>query len=370
MFLSKKILLDISKKTDTGTKISIYIPTHPASTSTTLSEDTIRFKNTLQIIKAHEKYDESELGETIKKLESLLDDINFWKYRTLGLAVFADANGYQTVDLNFEITDMQYVEDTYVTSPLAVMLSIGTGYYVLDINHTKPRLVYFSASAKEEVATESMPGSFEEMVERVEYQKQQQHQSVGGGMFHGHTEADALDEAAMRYHRLIAKCVDKYLVDHDEPLLLTGTQNRIGHMRPLLNYHNVMKEAVEGNNEQLNEQELQNATDKIIENADMAARDEVIEKTKNTPLSSIALGTIEIETAAEAGRVEALFLSAFRRTTDNIRDNYQTSIVLQLPEDVLSIETLARVVLTKGGNIVAVEQGSFENDEPRALCRY
>lgn len=370
MFLSKKILLDISKKTDTGTKISIYIPTHPASTSATISEDTIRFKNTLQEIKAHEDYDDDELGETINKLESLLDDIKFWKHRALGLAVFADTKGYQTVDLNFEITDMQYIENEYVISPLAVMLSIGTGYYVLDINHTKPRLVYFSASAKEEVAIESMPESLEEMVERVEYQKQQQHQSSGDSMFHGHTEENALDDAAMRYYRLIAKSVETYLDDHDEPLLLTGTQNRIGHMRPLLNYYNVMKESVEGNNEKLNEQELQNATEGIIENADMVARDEVIEKIKNTPLSSIALGVKEIETAAEEGRVESLFLSSFRRTTDNVRNNYQESIVLQLPGDVLSIEVLTRAVLAQGGNIIAVEQGSFEDDEPRALCRY
>ncbi len=288
----------------------------------------------------------------------------------MGLAVFADAKGYETINLNYEITDMQYVQDEYVISPLVVMLSIGTGYYVLDINHAKPRLVHFTSTLKEEVATESMPGSFEETVEREEYQKQQQHQSVAGNMFHGHSETAALDEDTLRYYKLIAKCVDEYLVDRDEPLLLMGTENRIGHMRPLLRYQNVLEEAVEGNNEGLNEQELLNATVELIESVDLAKRDKIVAQVKNTPLSSLALGQSEIQTAVDEGRIETLFLSVFRLTTDNIRDTYQASVVLQLPKDILSIEMLVRGVLKQGGEIVAVEQGSFYDDEPRAICRH
>lgn len=370
MFLSNSNLHHIINKSDAGTKLSIYIPTHPASTSPTLSEDTTRFKNTLQIIKSDEKYVERELGETIQKLELLYEDRDFWKHRTLGLAVFADADGYETVNLNYEITDMQYIQNTYIISPMAVMLSIGTGYYILDINHSNPRLIHVTATSKEEVVTDMMPGSFEDTVEREEYQKQQQHQSGAGNMFHGHSETAALDEDTLRYYRLIAKCVDDYLIDHDEPLLLTGTDNRIGHMRPLLTYHAVMKEAVEGNNEDLNEQELQNATDAIIKSNDIAEREKIVTKVKNTALSSLALGQTEIAAAIVDGRIETLFLSAFKRTTDNVRDTYQASVVLQLPEDITPIESLVRGVLLQGGNVVAVEQGSFDNNEPRALCRF
>src|SRR5680860_157827 len=145
MYLSNKNLYRIIKKENSGTKLSIYIPTHPASTRSTLSEDIIRFKNAIQIIKADKGYDQRELSETVKKMEALLEDSTFWKHRTLGLAVFADEDGYETVDLNYEITDMQYIADDFVISPLAIMLSIGTGYYVLDINQTC--LLYTSDAA-------------------------------------------------------------------------------------------------------------------------------------------------------------------------------------------------------------------------------
>ncbi len=370
MFLSNKNLQRIIKNKGTGTKLSIYIPTHPASNSSTLAQDAIRFKNALQNIKANKTYDEHELGGTMKKLESLLDDLDFWKRRAMGLAVFADSRGYETVDLNYEITEMQYVQDAFVISLLAVMLSIGTGYYVLDINLTKPRLVHFTSSAKEAVAIESMPGSFEETVERDEYRKQQQHQSIAGNTYHGHGNEGALDEDTLRYYKLIAKCVNDYLIDHDEPLLLAGTKNRIGHMRPLLKYHNVMEETVEGNNEELNEQELLDVSDTLIKNADVAKRGEIVLEVKNTPLSNLALGSAEIQSTIDEGSVATLFLSAFRRTADNIRNTYLASIVLQLPEDIMTVETLVRGVLSQGGEVVAVKQDSFDSDEPRALLRF
>src|SRR5680860_240491 len=236
MILSNNNLQHIINKSNTGTKLSIYIPTHPASTSPTLSEDMIRFKNTLQNIKANEKYIERELGETMGKLESLLDDSDFWKHRTNGLAVLADKDGYEIVDLDYEVTDMQYVQDTFIVSPLAIVLSIGTGYFVLDINHTKPRLLHFTSYTKGEVDLKDMPESLEQTIQRDEHQQHIQHQSGPINMLHGQSESGAVDADMLLYYKLIAKAVEEYLIDHDEPLLLAGTENRIGHMRPLVSY--------------------------------------------------------------------------------------------------------------------------------------
>lgn len=370
MFLSNKNLDRIIKKKNSGTKLSIYIPTHPASTRPTLMQDTIRFKNALQIIKADKGYKQRELSETIKKMEALLKDATFWKHRTLGLAIFADEDGYETVDLNYEITDMQYIADDFVISPLAVMLSIGTGYYVLDINHTSPRLMHYTSHSKEEVNLEAMPGSFEQAVGRDEHQQHLQHQSAPRSLFHGQSESGAEDEDTLRYYKLIAGAVDEYLVDHDEPLLLAGAENRIGHMRPLLSYHNVIKEAMEGSVEDLNEEELEMSASAVIKKVDTVIRNELVSKVKKMPLSGLALGPVEVETAIKEGRVETLFLSAFRKTADNVREGDKEKIVLQLPEDIMRTESLVRGTLLQGGNVVAVKQGSFDRDEPRAICRF
>lgn len=370
MFLSEKNLEQITKNKTSGTKLSIFLSTHPASSGPTLTEDTIRFKNSIQSVKSHKKYDERELGKVVEKLELLLDDLDFWKHRTLGVAVFADTDSYETVDLNYDIPDIQYVQDTFVVSPLVLMLSLGTGYYVLDINHTKPRLVHFTSHSYEVVATKTMPGSYEDTVGREEYQNQLQHQSISGNVFHGHDEAAAIDNDTQRYYKLIAKSVDEYLAGNNQPLILAGTEDRIGHMRSILGYPNIADETAVGNYQDLNEQELQDVFTTVIERVNAANRGKLVAKVRATPLSNLALGPTEIELANTEGRVETLFLPSFKRTTDNVRGGDDAYIVLQLPEDISAIESLVRGTLSQGGNVVAVEQGSFDNDDPRAICRF
>lgn len=368
MILSTNNLQYFINKSDNGMKLSIYIPTHPASNGPTLSEDIIRFKNALKIIKANEKYNGREFGETTKKLEILFDDIDFWKHRTFGLAVFADKDGYETVDLDYEITDMQYIQETFVISPMATMLSMGTGYFVLDINHTKPRLLYFTLHTREEVDLKDMPGSLEQTSQRDEYQQQIQHGP--GNVLHGQNESGAIDADMLRYYKLIAKAVDAHLAGHNEPLLLTGSENRIGHMRPLIGYHHVLQASLTGNNEDLNEQELQNATAAVIESVDIANNHERIEQVKATPQDTLSQGISEIESAIKDGKVDTLFLPAFKRTADSVRDDYKSAVILQLPEDITTIESLVRGALLQGAVVVAVEEGSFDKDEPLALLRF
>jgi len=250
------------------------------------------------------------------------------------------------------------------------MLSIGTGYYVLDINHTKPRLFHFTPHSEEEVTTETMPGLFEETIDRDEYQQHIQHQSAPKNMFHGQSESGALDADTLRYYKLIAKSTDDYLADHDEPLLITGTENRIGHIRALLGYHNVMKESIEGNKEDLNAQQLQDITITVIKSVDIVNRDELVAKAKNTPPSGLTIGCANIEAAIVKGQVETLFLSCFRRTADNVRNADKVTVVLQLSEEIVATESLVRGALSQGAVVVAVRLGSFDTDEPLALLRF
>jgi hypothetical protein len=145
MILTHKNLKKLIKEPAGGTKLSIYSATHPSSSSQSIAQDRLRFKNSLQGIKSNKSYDERELGKTMRSLERLLADSMFWKHQSLGLAIFADKSGYESIQLPHGIAEMQFVEDHLIVSPLAIMLSIGTGYYVLDINFTRPRLLHFTA---------------------------------------------------------------------------------------------------------------------------------------------------------------------------------------------------------------------------------
>src|SRR5690606_761779 len=127
----------------------------------------------------------------------LANDTEFWSHQTLGLAVFADEDGYQGAHLDYDVTEAHYVGEQYRVSPLVLAKGLGSNYYILDINHNRPRLIEGSPAGCKELEIEDMPGSFESMTDNIEYRKELQHQSGGVGAFHGHTDDAALEEDAM-----------------------------------------------------------------------------------------------------------------------------------------------------------------------------
>lgn len=363
-------ITDLLQTNEAGQKLSIYQSTHPVSNGQTVQEDSTRFKNALQAIRANELYEDDLLGETMSSLDDLLNDVEFWKHRTVGLAVFADQHGYQTVSLSVDVTEAHYISEHYQVSPLVLEYSLGSHYYILDINHTRPRLLEGNSLVCTELMIKDMPESFEAMTENVEYTKDLQHQSGGTSAYHGHDDDAAVRDDTARYYRTIVKAVEAFLVDHTEPLLLVGVQNRVGTLRHMLSYPHALESYIEGSGEAMNEQALHDVSIPLINEHNNRLRSELIEAFREaTPTTAIS-GVEKITTAAAEGRVATLLLPAFRQTTDTVRDGFDPAIVLQLdPEDTTS-ESLARSVLAQGGEVVAIDQDSFDDEEPRALCRF
>lgn len=368
MSTETSILTNLLQTDNPGVLLSIYQPTHPASSGPTIQEDSTRFKNALQAIRLNDSYD-TILDETMSTLDKLVGDVEFWKYRTLGLAIFADANGYEAVPLDYDVTEAYYIDEQYQVSPVVLLQSLGSSYYVLDINHTRPRLLEASSAGCTELIISGMPGSFESVTENIEYTKELQHQSGGTSGFHGHTDEAALQDDTMGYYRKISDAVDTHLSGHTEPLLFSGVQNRVGTMRQTLTYPHTLDEYIEGSNEEMNESEIHEKSIPIIELYNTQRRNDIITVFKETNPKLAITGDIDIKKAAEEGRVAKLLVPAFRQTTDTVREGYEPKIVLQLEEG-NSTESLVRLVLSQGGDIVALSEDSFEDAQPRALCRY
>jgi len=88
---------------------SIYIPTSPQASPPHVSADRTRLKNAIQHIKNLQNYDEQVLGDSIKKLEDVLDDMEFWQHQDLGLAALFDAETVELVRLPFEVSEAEYL---------------------------------------------------------------------------------------------------------------------------------------------------------------------------------------------------------------------------------------------------------------------
>lgn len=376
MYLSSKNIHKLLNKNGRGTQLSIYLPTHPSSNSQTLAQDTTRLKNALKAIKGDPGYVERELGDTIKSLYLLVDNVDFWKQQDLGLAIFANSQGYSYYHLPYETTQETYIKDQFVISPLVVMHSIGTEYYVLDVNLTKPRLLKSRHGTLIEVEGTELPKGFEEIMVRDEYDVSLQNKAAPRGSgadnkFHGRNPADDLEHDTTQYLIMIAQAVDKALLDADRPLLLAGEESRVGNLRPHLKYSHVLEHSLHGNWEASTPQELHDLTFATIQEYESQQRKALVEQLLAAPPALVVMGTSEITEAASAGRVERMYVPAYKRTADSVRPGQAETIVLQLPNNIADLEQTTLGVLLQAGSVVAVEIGAFEGlDEVKALCRF
>jgi len=149
MKLGNQSLNDLINNHGGALKATIYIPTDPQKST----QDSTRLKNALQVIRNDPAYDDRELGESMKQVYTdLVDNAEFWSYQDYGLAVFFDRDGYEFFHIPFEISEAEYLTDHFVISPLVITASADTGFYVLDVNFTAPRLYSGARGSLVEVA--------------------------------------------------------------------------------------------------------------------------------------------------------------------------------------------------------------------------
>lgn len=338
-------------------KATIYIPT---STIPDQQNET-RLKNALQVIKNDPSYDDRELGEVPYKIyDELLADENFWRYLDNGLAVMFDRDGYEYFHLPFEVAEAEYLTDQFIISPLALMASADTGFYLLDINFTNPRLFTGARGHLQEVEVKNMPKSYDKVMGRSRFKNH----NLGG-------EDNAVNEDEKKYLQQIAEAVEPYLVYGQRALIVAGTINRIGHIKPLLKHEHVLNENLVGNFETATTEELYQEANKIVRPSLRKERDEIAEKFASTAPEYIVVLPEEIEDALNQGRVESLMVPSYRLTTDTVVEGEDDMAVLELPADIMQLESLVRATVRQGGSVIAVELDKYPKlDAVKALCRF
>lgn len=374
MHRARKAIKTLVSNHVSGLAGSIYIPTHQRSTNQNIAADRTRFKNAIQRIRLHKDYDETKLGGSLKKLDKIYDDMEFWKYQDHGLAVLFDKESVEYFKLPFEVREAEYLNDHFVISPLIIMSEMDTRFYVLDLNLTRPRLLYGAHGELEEVNQENMPGSLDDEVGKDEYRRQLQHQSIRMNAYHGHSEEDVIDDETRRYIKQVATAVDNYLHDKQVPLLLAGTDNRTDGLRKELEYTQVLPNSHSGNVERLNARDLRKVVAPLIQDYLADRLNQAVDRLQKAAPQYVIVGKQEIMEAVSSeggGRVESLYLPIYRVTKDSVMAGDNTSLLIELPDDIETIESLVISVDNQGGKIVPVEIGAHKSiDEPKALCRY
>ena len=370
----KKRVNELLKNPPSGVAGSIYIPPHPSSSSPNVTADRTRFKNALQYIKKHDNYEHAQLDDSLKKLEVLYEDMEFWKYQDQGLSVLFNADSVEYFKLPFEVTEAHYLTNHFVVSPLLILEAIDTTFYVLDVNVTQPRLFRGTRGQLEEVNKNNMPGTLEDEVGKDEYKKELQHRSSGVGAFHGHTENDVVNDEVRRYVKILTDVVDRFMSDSQAPLLIAGTDNRVEVVKKELQYAQIVEQSYVGSVEYLSGAELYKKVSEHLLHYLQNVRQTAVKKLQEAPPKLVANSSEEILKVTKSqtnGRVEALYLPVYRLTKDTVQPGDNTAFIVELPENIAPLESLVKAVIGQGGEIIPVEIDAYEKlSGPKALCRY
>ena len=373
MDLNQKVITDLHEQTNDQTKMSIYMPTHPRSSSQTMEEDRIRFKNALARLDSHETRSNDELGKTYKDLQALVEQVDFWQHQELSLAVFADGETYQALKLPYEINEIALLSDNYITSPLMLMHSIRFSFYVFDINLEAPTLYLGNSHGLRKVDDINLPKSMEDEIDLDDMQKQTQFHTGaagGGAMFHGHgAEKDNKQSDIDRYMQLVTDSLEAYLKHHDVPIVLAGTEKRVAQLRRMMSYGRVLGQTLPPAQDTKHDT-MHEGAHELLSNAVREHQSHELERYNNLLATKLAIEGDMVAEAAKSGRVDTLYVSCLRETRDSVRDGDFTATRLELPENILQLESVVADVVSNGGKVLAVEKSAFDNEELHAVCRF
>lgn len=374
MELTKDTIQTYLHKEPKSPCLSIFMPTHPKTTSQRLSEDRIRLKNLLKTLEEQSVVADGMLP-AYKKLTRLIDNNTFWLHQSFGLGVFASGSHLDTIKLPYELSSVAHIGDNYALSPLLIMQNMGHAYYLIDVNFKEPRLYYGDENGLVEQSGVKLPGSIEEVLDIEQRQRTVESRSGPsdrGSVFYGYAEVDeSQSRDATRYLRLLVKPIKNFLNGKSTPLFIVGSPKVVVEFQDLLKYDHVLPNQLTANYDQHRVNELHTTASEAIAKIVHKNRKQAVRRFRDTDPTLRADGLTAVQTAAAQGKVETLLLPVLRVTEDGVNSDNQRAPLIELPEDFAPFDEAVRQVAKQSGVIVPVEQSSFASDPSmKAILRF
>lgn len=379
--------IELLARPQSGNVISIYLPTHRHSTPPNMQEDQTRYKNLVHNAKElwSSNEDNPDMAAQFDKMESQLDDINFWQHATEGMAIFASPDMIEIYNLPIECEERVCVNESYDITPLLIVMAYDQPYYVLALAMHNTKLFKGDVYGLEPVAID-FPTSpedalnIDEMFSGSNTVRSQNGPSGPGNAIAPHGQGDSNSagrEERLQYFRIIdAMIAESKDVDHHLPVIIAGTDSEAGDYRHMSKLSTLIHEYVQGNHTTTTLPELTTLTwpiiqSEIISKRATAAIDQLNEK---VGIQKSSYDYQEMTEAANMGRVKTLLVGITRKTTDTVNDAVQTAVpILTFAKqyEYEHVTELVKKVLAQGGNILGVGNELMPAKVPvAAIYRY
>lgn len=377
-FLSWKDL-EVLAHTRADPAVSIYMP---ANRKGNYEQDPIRLGNLLR--EAERRLVEHGLrtpdaGKLLEPARQLLDDAHFWQHQGDGLAIFSAFGVFEYYRLPYKFDELVVVGGGFYVKPLLPLFTEDEAFYVLAISENHLRLLQCSRYSVRQVTPDEVPSSLAEALQYDQPEKQLQFHSAqqGGGaaIFHGHgTSKDNEKDKYLRYFQKVNKGLQEFLKDEKAPLVLAGVDYLHPIYRKASTYRYLVEEGIEGNPDELKDEELQQKARVIVQPYLEPRKNEALARYQEAHAGGLATDWLEdILLGAVDGRIAALFVAVGAQIWGRFDEQERTVSLYESTEpgaedllDLAAVETLAR-----GGSVYALKPEEMPGKQPAAaVLRY
>lgn len=217
--ITKQEILELSEITNTHC-VSIFIPTHQAGEHTLKGKDALNFKNQLQEVKSkleHKGMDSKEIETFMKPLNKLVDNGEFWRNQSDGLAVFLSDLIFRTYTVPIPFKEFIYLSNEFYLTPLIPVINEDGLFYLLTLKKDEVKFYEATKHRISEIRVDDLvPSRLEERVgydykqKGLQFRTQQGNQ--GAGSFHGHQDIDTEEKKELlKYFRAVDKGLQEHL---------------------------------------------------------------------------------------------------------------------------------------------------------------
>jgi len=307
-----------------GRCLSIYMPTHRAGQEVLRRQDHLVLKNVQkEVAKVLESrgYDRVSIADFLLPIKIMIEDLDFWKYRSEGLAILLAPGQKYVFDLPKPVGPFHVLAHEYYLRPLIPMLENQPHYHFLSLQLHQVKLYEGKGSTLSEVSIPHLPQQMEEVV-GVDFEESSlsfHRQKMGGNpytVYHGKGEwQEDHKSEILAFCRSIDDAILSFLEQDGLPLFMATTPELFSIYKEANHYRNLYPEPI--NRDGLPSslapvrQEIERALSVDFKRK-MAKKAGLIRQFQSTDRVSTSWN--ELVQGAVSGRVEALFLEADRET--------------------------------------------------------
>ncbi len=343
--------------------VSLYQPTHAQYPDS--QQDPIRYKNLLRNVEnsLKQQFGSRDVRGMLGRFEALVEDKEFWKHRTPGLAILANAASFHIFDLPRTPPELAVVANSYHVKPLIRVLQSADRFQVLGISMHSAKLYEGNRDALFPVPLGPVPATITDALgeELTEPHRASRPTGQGTGSTVHYGQGSKKEEVDVDRERFF-RAVDRGVLEHHSkksrlPLILATLAEHHHTFRSVTKNPYLIAKGITANPEALTVEKLRAEAWSCFEPFYLHRLDELIDQFNSNAAHQMGSDNVEhVAKSAVAGRVGTLLVEADRQIGGRVDSGTGAVEFSKLndpgTDDVL--DDLAELVLSKHGDVVVV----------------